>query len=362
MPSPPLFADDNSSYRRAPAGPRARSSAARTRRRRDPRDAAAPQGGGRRRPRCSPSASAPGATPTCWSATRPSSDDPAVSRRGGAGRGRATDPYRAACRELDRAQSNGGRMTTDAPTAQTAAGQLDPRRWLALAVLGVAYLMVVLDVSIVNVALPSIQTDLDFSPENLQWVVSGYALTFGGFLLLGGRAGDVLGPAEALHDRARAASRSSRCCAPCPRPTTMLIVARAAPGRGLGAPRAVGLLDHAGHVPGGRRAQQGAGHPRRDRRRGRGHRRAARRRPHRVRRLGVGLLGQRARSACITLFFVPRFVRESRVEGMARNFDALGAVDRHGEPDAPGLRPHAGQPGRLDLGPRRSACCSRSAS
>jgi EmrB/QacA subfamily drug resistance transporter len=69
----------------------------------------------------------------------------------------------------------------------------DPRRWKALAVLGVAYLMVVLDVSIVNVALPSIQTELDFSPENLQWVVSGYALTFGGFLLLGGRVGDLLG-------------------------------------------------------------------------------------------------------------------------------------------------------------------------
>ena len=75
-----------------------------------------------------------------------------------------------------------------------AAGE-DPRRWKALAVLGVAYLMVVLDVSIVNVALPSIQTDLNFSPENLQWVVSGYALTFGGFLLLGGRVGDLLGRA-----------------------------------------------------------------------------------------------------------------------------------------------------------------------
>ncbi|HVH00792.1 MAG TPA: MFS transporter, partial [Miltoncostaeaceae bacterium] len=84
-------------------------------------------------------------------------------------------------------------MTTDAPTAPAAAGQPDPTRWLALAVLGVAYLMVVLDVSIVNVALPSIQTDLGFSPEDLQWVVSGYALTFGGFLLLGGRLGDVLG-------------------------------------------------------------------------------------------------------------------------------------------------------------------------
>jgi MFS family permease len=53
--------------------------------------------------------------------------------------------------------------------------------------------MVVLDVAIVNVALPSIQTDLGFAPEDLQWVVSGYALTFGGFLLLGGRAGDLLG-------------------------------------------------------------------------------------------------------------------------------------------------------------------------
>ncbi|HEY3106075.1 MAG TPA: MFS transporter [Gaiellaceae bacterium] len=69
----------------------------------------------------------------------------------------------------------------------------DPLRWKALAVLGIAYLMVVLDVSIVNVALPSIQKDLHFSTENLQWVVSAYALTFGGFLLLGGRAGDLLG-------------------------------------------------------------------------------------------------------------------------------------------------------------------------
>ncbi len=69
----------------------------------------------------------------------------------------------------------------------------DPRRWQALAVLSVAYLMVVLDVSIVNVALPSIQKSLDFSTSGLEWVVSGYALTFGGFLLLGGRSGDLLG-------------------------------------------------------------------------------------------------------------------------------------------------------------------------
>jgi EmrB/QacA subfamily drug resistance transporter len=69
----------------------------------------------------------------------------------------------------------------------------DPKRWQALAVLGIAYLMVVLDVSIVNVALPSIQTALGFSTGALEWVVTGYALTFGGFLLLGGRSGDLLG-------------------------------------------------------------------------------------------------------------------------------------------------------------------------
>jgi MFS family permease len=57
----------------------------------------------------------------------------------------------------------------------------DRGKWEALAVLGVAYLMVVLDISIVNVALPSIETDLKFSPSNLQWVVSAYSLTFGGF-------------------------------------------------------------------------------------------------------------------------------------------------------------------------------------
>jgi MFS family permease len=74
-----------------------------------------------------------------------------------------------------------------------AATAMDPNRWKALAVLGVAYLMVVLDVSIVNVALPSIQTELGFSESSLQWVVSGYALTFGGLLLLGGRSGDLLG-------------------------------------------------------------------------------------------------------------------------------------------------------------------------
>jgi EmrB/QacA subfamily drug resistance transporter len=73
------------------------------------------------------------------------------------------------------------------------ASGLDPRRWKALAVLAVAQFMVVLDASIVNVALPSIQRDLGFSENGLQWVVNAYTLMFGGFLLLGGRAADLFG-------------------------------------------------------------------------------------------------------------------------------------------------------------------------
>src|SRR5437667_9223241 len=66
-------------------------------------------------------------------------------------------------------------------------------KWFALALLCGVQFMVVLDVAIVNVALPSIQSDLHFSQENLQWVISAYALVFGGFLLLGGRVADLLG-------------------------------------------------------------------------------------------------------------------------------------------------------------------------
>src|SRR5919199_363108 len=69
----------------------------------------------------------------------------------------------------------------------------ETRKWFALALLATVQFMVVLDIAIVNVALPSIQVDLGFSQENLQWVISAYALVFGGFLLLGGRAADVVG-------------------------------------------------------------------------------------------------------------------------------------------------------------------------
>jgi EmrB/QacA subfamily drug resistance transporter len=66
-------------------------------------------------------------------------------------------------------------------------------KWIVLALLALAQFMVVLDVSIVNVALPSISADLHFQANNLQWVITAYTLTFGGFLLLGGRAADLFG-------------------------------------------------------------------------------------------------------------------------------------------------------------------------
>ena len=69
----------------------------------------------------------------------------------------------------------------------------DPRRWHALALVCVAFFMVVLDVAIVNVALPTIQQDLEISRSTLQWIVTAYSLAFGGFLLLGGRAADLFG-------------------------------------------------------------------------------------------------------------------------------------------------------------------------
>src|SRR6266550_3736031 len=66
-------------------------------------------------------------------------------------------------------------------------------RWRAFALLAVSYFMTIIDLTIVNVSLPTIGRDLHFSETSLPWVVTAYALTFGGFLLLGGRAADLLG-------------------------------------------------------------------------------------------------------------------------------------------------------------------------
>lgn len=74
----------------------------------------------------------------------------------------------------------------------------DPRRWWGLVAIGLAQLMVVLDMTIVNIALPSAQADLGISDGDRQWVVTAYTLAFGGLLLLGGRLGDVIGRKRAL--------------------------------------------------------------------------------------------------------------------------------------------------------------------
>src|SRR3989449_3603978 len=84
--------------------------------------------------------------------------------------------------ETDHDMPKGNPMTLDNRT-----------RWLALYVLCLGDLMIVLDTTIVNVALPSIRQDLGFSATSLAWVVNAYLLTFGGFLLLGGRLGDLFG-------------------------------------------------------------------------------------------------------------------------------------------------------------------------
>jgi EmrB/QacA subfamily drug resistance transporter len=83
---------------------------------------------------------------------------------------------------------------TNRPQPTTTTSQRsERRRWIALAVLCLGQLMMVLDATIVNVALPSIQRDLHFSQGNLTWVIDGYLITFGGFLLLAGRVGDLIG-------------------------------------------------------------------------------------------------------------------------------------------------------------------------
>jgi EmrB/QacA subfamily drug resistance transporter len=84
-------------------------------------------------------------------------------------------------------------MESSAVAGRVASAGLDPRRWQALALLCGAFFMVLLDGTITLVALPSIGADLGFARQDLQWVLSAYALTFGGLLLLGGRAADLLG-------------------------------------------------------------------------------------------------------------------------------------------------------------------------
>ena len=84
-------------------------------------------------------------------------------------------------------------MSTAASQREDDSVETESNRWVVLVIVCLAQFMVVLDATVVNVALPSIQSDLGFSAANLQWVINAYTLVFGGFLLLGGRAGDLFG-------------------------------------------------------------------------------------------------------------------------------------------------------------------------
>jgi EmrB/QacA subfamily drug resistance transporter len=202
--------------------------------------------------------------------------------------------------------------------------ELDPRRWLALAVVGTAFFMTILDVSIVNVALPTIGKDLHFSRENLQWVVTAYALTFGGFLLLGGRAADLLGRRRVFMVGVVLFTLASLTCG-LSNSEAVLIAARAVQGVGAAiiSPAALSIVS-ATFTEGAERnkalgiwgALGGSG--------------AA---------VGVLLGGVLTKYAgwewiffvnvpvgALVLVAAPRIVRESRVEVEERHYDPLGAI------------------------------------
>src|SRR6187549_1812440 len=200
----------------------------------------------------------------------------------------------------------------------------DPHRWQALALVCTAMFMTVLDVSIVNVALPSIGESLDFSRENLQWVITAYAITFGGFLLLGGRAADLFGRRRVFLVGVVVFTVASFLCG-LANSETMLIAARALQGLGAAiiSPAALSIVMTT--------FEEGA---------------------ERNKALGIwGALGGAGAAVGVLaggvltkylgwewIFFVnvpvgalvlvltPRIVPESRREGAERSYDVLGAV------------------------------------
>src|SRR4029079_17228906 len=127
-------------------------------------------------------------------------------------------------------------MTTASPAIPTARDD----RWLALAVLCAGTLMIVLDATIVNVALPAIQRDLGFSQSSLAWVVNAYLIAFGGVLLLAGRLGDLIGRRRMFLVGLAVFTLASFICGVSANGTT-LIVARFVQGLG-GASTPAGVL------------------------------------------------------------------------------------------------------------------------
>jgi len=202
--------------------------------------------------------------------------------------------------------------------------ELDPKRWMALTLVGAAFFMTVLDVSIVNVALPTIQTKLNFSDTNLQWVITAYAITFGGLLLLGGRAADLIGR-RIVFLGGLALFTVASLVAGLAQDDVMLIIVRAVQGAGAAIVAPASLAIVADAFP------EGA---------------------ERNKALGIyGALAGGGAAAGVLLggiltsylgwewiffvnvpvgalvfLFTPRFVRESRLDVAHRSYDPLGAV------------------------------------
>src|SRR6266487_2835675 len=196
-------------------------------------------------------------------------------------------------------------------------------KWLTLAVVGAAFFMTILDVAIVNVAIPSIQKDLNIAESTVQWVITAYAITFGGFLLLGGRMADLLGRRRIFLVGLVLFTLASLACG-LASSAGVLIASRAVQGLGAAiiSPAALSIVTTT--------FDEGA---------------------ERNKALGVwGALGGSGAAIGVLLggiltkalgwewiFFVnvpigvlvlaltPIFIKESRVEGARRNFDPLGA-------------------------------------
>jgi EmrB/QacA subfamily drug resistance transporter len=200
----------------------------------------------------------------------------------------------------------------------------DPRRWIALILLTATQFMLIIDVSIVNVALPTIERDLHFTPSSLQWVASAYALTFGGFLLLGGRMADLLGRRRLFMAGLALFTVASLACG-FANTNNLLIAARAVQGLGgaMIAPAALSILSTT-FAEGEERnkalavwgAVSGAGGA-----------------------VGVllgGVLTEyvgwewvffvNAPIGLAAILLAPRLLRESRVEDAVRSFDVVGAI------------------------------------
>ena len=177
-----------------------------------------------------------------------------------------------------------------ATRAPTHDGHVNP--WLVLVLVCMAQFMVILDATIVNVALPSIQEDLEMSDADLQWVVNAYTLIFGGFLLLGGRAGDLIGRKRIFLVGVVVFTVASLLNGLAPT-SEALIVFRGLQGLGAALDRARRTVDHHDDVRGGRRAHEGDGRVGGDRGRRRRRRSRARRRPHDDLLVAVDLLRQR---------------------------------------------------------------------